>query len=132
LFVLADPRIAEFIEKALAVGIPHDSLVEVLSAQGWPEKEIYNALADHYRWRPESIFRAGPAPELQPERRIERSSCSNRRTERFSTPGARCWNANGREMLTVLAEQLSSVPNSISIEGHTDSLPYANDTGYGN
>ncbi len=34
----------------MAVGIPHDSLVEVLSAQGWPEKEIYNALADHYRW----------------------------------------------------------------------------------
>jgi hypothetical protein len=49
LFVPADPRIAEFIEKALAAGIPHDSLVGVLSAQGWPEKEIYNALADHYR-----------------------------------------------------------------------------------
>jgi len=32
----------------------------------------------------------------------------------------------------MLAQQLSSVPNSISIEGHTDSLPYANDAGYGN
>jgi chemotaxis protein MotB len=32
----------------------------------------------------------------------------------------------------MLAQQLSSVPNSISIEGHTDSLPYVNDAGYGN
>jgi flagellar motor protein MotB len=36
------------------------------------------------------------------------------------------------EQAPLLAEQLSSVPNSISIEGHTDSLPYANDKGYGN
>jgi chemotaxis protein MotB len=41
-------------------------------------------------------------------------------------------NANGRELLTVLAQQLSSVPNSISIEGHTDSLPSADDADYGN
>lgn len=45
----ADPRIVEFIEKALAAGIPHESLVGVLSAQGWPEKEVYDALADHYQ-----------------------------------------------------------------------------------
>ncbi len=45
----ADARIAEFIEKALAAGIPHESLVGVLTARGWPEKEVYDALADHYQ-----------------------------------------------------------------------------------
>jgi hypothetical protein len=47
--VATDPRIAEFIEKALAAGIPHDSLVGVLAAHGWPEKEVYEALGNHYR-----------------------------------------------------------------------------------
>jgi len=50
----------------------------------------------------------------------------------FFDTGGTVLNANGRELLTVLAQQLSSAPNSISIEGHTDSLPYANDAGYGN
>jgi chemotaxis protein MotB len=50
----------------------------------------------------------------------------------FFDTGGTALNANGRELLTVLAQQLSRVPNSISIEGHTDSLPYANDAGYGN
>jgi len=50
----------------------------------------------------------------------------------FFDTGGTVLNANGREILTMLAQQLSSVPNSISIEGHTDSLPYANDAGYGN
>jgi Domain of unknown function (DUF5671) len=44
-----DVRIAEFIEKALAAGIPHESLVGILTARGWPEKEVYDALADHYQ-----------------------------------------------------------------------------------
>ncbi len=44
-----DPRIAEFIEKALDAGIPHESLVGVLTSHGWPEKEIYDALGEHYR-----------------------------------------------------------------------------------
>lgn len=44
-----DPRIAEFIEKALAAGIPQESLVGVLAAHGWPEKEVYGALAEHYQ-----------------------------------------------------------------------------------
>ena len=44
-----DPGIAEFVEKALAVGLPHESLVGVLTANGWPEKEVYEALGDHYR-----------------------------------------------------------------------------------
>jgi len=50
----------------------------------------------------------------------------------FFDTGGTVLNANGRELLTVLAQQLSSAPNSISIEGHTDSLPYANDADYGN
>jgi len=36
------------IEKALAAGIPQESLVGILAARGWPEKEIYEALAEHY------------------------------------------------------------------------------------
>ena len=44
-----DPRIAEFIDKGSVAGVPHDSLVGILTAQGWPEKEVYEALADHYR-----------------------------------------------------------------------------------
>jgi hypothetical protein len=49
LFVPPDPRIAEFIEKALGAGIPHESLVGVLTSQGWSERDVYDALADHYR-----------------------------------------------------------------------------------
>jgi hypothetical protein len=48
LVVSQDPRNAEFIEKALTAGMPHQSLVGVLAANGWSEKEIYGALADHY------------------------------------------------------------------------------------
>ncbi|MGH9520539.1 MAG: DUF5671 domain-containing protein [Terriglobales bacterium] len=44
-----DERIAEFIQKALASGIPVPSLVGLLTANGWTEKEAYAALADHYR-----------------------------------------------------------------------------------
>lgn len=47
--VPTDPKIAEFIEKALAAGIPHNVLVGMLTAEGWPEKSVYEALADHYR-----------------------------------------------------------------------------------
>jgi hypothetical protein len=47
--VPANPRIIEFIEKAQAAGIPQESLVGILTARGWPEKEIYDALADHYQ-----------------------------------------------------------------------------------
>jgi len=35
--------------KALAAGVPHESLVGILIARGWPEKEVYDALADHYQ-----------------------------------------------------------------------------------
>jgi hypothetical protein len=46
--VPSDPRISALIEKALAAGVPDSSLVGVLSARGWSEKEIYGALAEHY------------------------------------------------------------------------------------
>jgi hypothetical protein len=48
LFVATEPKITEFIEKALAAGISQESLVGVLTARGWPEKDVYDALADHY------------------------------------------------------------------------------------
>lgn len=41
-------------------------------------------------------------------------------------------NQHGRELLTVLAHELGGVPNHLSIEGHTDSQPYADDASYGN
>lgn len=49
LLVPADARIADFVEKALAAGIPEESLVGILVSRGWPEKEIYDALAGHYQ-----------------------------------------------------------------------------------
>ena len=43
------PRdIHDFIERAKVNGIPDESLVGILSARGWPEKEVYRALAEHY------------------------------------------------------------------------------------
>lgn len=47
--VPVDPKVVEFIEKALAAGIPHESLVGMLAARGWPEKEINDALASYYQ-----------------------------------------------------------------------------------
>lgn len=38
----------------------------------------------------------------------------------------------GRELLQLLAAELGQLPNKISIEGHTDSLPYAGTRGYSN
>jgi hypothetical protein len=46
--VPTDERIATLIEKALAAGISQQSLVGMLTARGWPEREIYGALAEHY------------------------------------------------------------------------------------
>ncbi|MGC2618149.1 MAG: DUF5671 domain-containing protein [Acidobacteriaceae bacterium] len=39
---------ATLIEKALEAGIPQTTLVGMLTARGWPEREIYDALAEHY------------------------------------------------------------------------------------
>ena len=40
--------------------------------------------------------------------------------------------ANGKELLVLLAQELGKVPNRISIEGHTDSRPFAKARDYGN
>jgi len=41
-------------------------------------------------------------------------------------------NADGKQLLILLAHELGSVPNKLSIEGHTDSKPYSGSGGYGN
>jgi chemotaxis protein MotB len=41
-------------------------------------------------------------------------------------------NASGRELLITIAEELGKVPNTISIEGHTDSQPFAGHPNYTN
>jgi chemotaxis protein MotB len=50
----------------------------------------------------------------------------------FFDTGRTTLNENGRDLLTILAGQIKDIPNSISIEGHTDSQPYANAADYGN
>ncbi len=50
----------------------------------------------------------------------------------FFDTGSATLNDIGRRFLTMLAGQLKDVPNNISIEGHTDSQPYANDAAYSN
>jgi len=39
---------------------------------------------------------------------------------------------NGKELLALLAQELGKLPNHLSIEGHTDSKPYAGRREYGN
>jgi chemotaxis protein MotB len=41
-------------------------------------------------------------------------------------------NANGRELLITIAEELGKIPNKILIEGHTDSQPFAGVANYTN
>jgi chemotaxis protein MotB len=41
-------------------------------------------------------------------------------------------NQSGKEMLALLAEELSKVPNKISVEGHTDAKPYVGKGNYSN
>jgi chemotaxis protein MotB len=41
-------------------------------------------------------------------------------------------NGNGKELLSVLAQELGKLPNHLSIEGHTDSKPYTGRREYGN
>jgi chemotaxis protein MotB len=41
-------------------------------------------------------------------------------------------NMSGQELLALLAAELKALPNSLLIEGHTDSTPYASDSGYSN
>jgi chemotaxis protein MotB len=39
---------------------------------------------------------------------------------------------SGQELLTLLATELKTLPNSLLLEGHTDSTSYSNDNGYSN
>jgi len=41
-------------------------------------------------------------------------------------------NGDGKELLSMLAQELGKLPNRVSIEGHTDSNPYAGRREYGN
>ena len=41
-------------------------------------------------------------------------------------------NENGKELLRLLADQLGKLPNSLSVEGHTDSKPYSGNKEYSN
>jgi chemotaxis protein MotB len=50
----------------------------------------------------------------------------------FFDTGSATLNANGKELLEMLSGQLGSLPNRISIEGHTDAQPYASKGGYNN
>jgi chemotaxis protein MotB len=50
----------------------------------------------------------------------------------FFDSGSANLNDDGREILGMLAKQLGAVPNHLSIEGHTDSQPYSNTSGYSN
>jgi chemotaxis protein MotB len=51
----------------------------------------------------------------------------------FFESGSAQLNADGRELLITLAQELGKLPNKISIEGHTDSKPYAaSDSNYSN
>ncbi len=50
----------------------------------------------------------------------------------FFDSGSTQLNADGRELLITLAEELGKLPNKLSIEGHTDSKPYATSGNYSN
>ena len=53
-------------------------------------------------------------------------------TGTFFETGSPMPSPNGRELLIALAQELGTLPNKISIEGHTDARPYAGDGKYGN
>jgi chemotaxis protein MotB len=61
--------------------------------------------------------------------RIELSESA---TGTFFDSGSPKLNADGRQLLITLAQELGKLPNKISIEGHTDSNPYAPSASYGN
>jgi len=50
----------------------------------------------------------------------------------FFDSGSATLNQSGRELVTLLAEELGKVPNHISVEGHTDAKPYTGKGSYGN
>jgi len=50
----------------------------------------------------------------------------------FFDSGSAKLKTDGRDLLLTLAQELGQLPNKISIEGHTDSNPYAPSANYGN
>src|ERR1700757_1296636 len=50
----------------------------------------------------------------------------------FFDSGSAKLNSDGGELLDTLAQELGQLPNKLSIEGHTDSQPYAPTAAYGN
>ena len=50
----------------------------------------------------------------------------------FFDSGSAKLKPDGAELLITLAQELSNLPNKLSIEGHTDSHPYAPSAAYGN
>ncbi len=44
----ASAEVREFLERAKASGVSDEAVVGVLTARGWPEKEVYQALAAYY------------------------------------------------------------------------------------
>jgi chemotaxis protein MotB len=61
--------------------------------------------------------------------RIELSESA---TGTFFDSGSAKLNADGRDLLITLAQELGQLSNKVSIEGHTDSNPYAPSANYGN
>ena len=50
----------------------------------------------------------------------------------FYEIGSAKLSANGQELLSLLATELKTLPNSLLIEGHTDATPYSSDASYSN
>ncbi len=53
-------------------------------------------------------------------------------TGTFFDSGSPRLNDDGRELLVKLAQELGQLPNTLSIEGHTDSKPYVRSANFGN
>ena len=53
-------------------------------------------------------------------------------TGTFFDVGSPAPNSKGKELLSLLAQELGKLPNHLSIEGHTDSKPYTGGREYGN
>jgi chemotaxis protein MotB len=50
----------------------------------------------------------------------------------FFDSGSPRLNSDGQELLVKLAQELGQLPNTLSIEGHTDSKPYSRSANFGN
>ena len=50
----------------------------------------------------------------------------------FFDSGSSQLNSSGKELLVMLAQELEKLPNTISIEGHTDSKPFVGGSNYSN